>query len=370
MKESFYDVLGIGKQASADEIKKAYKKCALRDHPDRGGDAEKFKKVNRAYEVLGDPDKKKGYDLYGENFCDQEGMDSNSFHANSDIFNSFFRNHNSDDFFSNFASRPQKQMKMKDVLDVVELSLEQVYRGVKISKEYSRETAVGETRCEDCGGRGFTTRQMKGYANLNIKAQVSCQACDGLGKRASGVKREKITLDLRIPRGCKEGYKCTFEGKVTSSSPGVQPGNLIYVVKYKDHPLFKVNKKTQDLLYTENINLFECLAGGSRFIKHLDNKFVKFSFDNIELNKEYILKGLGLTPDSNLHVHFNIKMPEKIDTTKLAILRNIIKQNPAPHPSVDKFIEAKLEKCQENLYSDDLSDSDDEESHHPQCQTM
>ena len=370
MKETFYDVLGVGRQASADEIKKAYKKCALRDHPDRGGDAERFKRVNQAYEVLGDPNKKKRYDLYGENFCDQEGMDSNSF-PNPDIFNSFFRNHNSDDFFSNFTSSSKKQMKMKDVIDIVELSLEQVFKGVKISKEYSRETADGETRCEDCRGRGFTTKQMKGYANLNINAQVSCHTCDGMGKVASGVKREKITLDLRIPKGCKEGYKCTFEGKVTSSSPGVIPGNLIYVVKYKDHPIFKANKKTQDLLYTENINLFESLAGGTRYIKHLDNKFVKFSFENVELNKEYILKGLGLTPDSNLHVHFNIKMPEKIDTSKLAVLRNILKQNPAPHPSVDKFIEAKLEKCQENLYSDDLSDSDDEGSpHHPQCQTM
>lgn len=365
MKESFYDVLGLGKHASADEIKKAYKKCALRDHPDRGGDTEQFKKVNRAYEILSDPEKKKRYDLYGENFCDQDEMDSSP-----DIFNSFFRNHNSDDFFSNFTSGTKKQMRMKDVVDVVELSLEQVYRGVKILKEFAREIAMGETKCEDCHGRGFTMRQMKGYANLNINAQVSCHSCNGVGKIASGVKKEKITLELRIPKGCREGYKCTFDGKVTSSSPGVKPGNLIYVVKYKDHPFFKANKKTRDLLYTENINLFECLAGGTRYIKHLDNKFVKFSFTNVELNKEYILKGMGLTPESNMHVHFNIKMPDKIDTSKLSLLKTILRQNPNPNPSVDKFIEAKLEKCQENLYSDDLSDSEDDGSHHPQCQTM
>ena len=365
MKESFYDILGVGKHASAEEIKKAYKKCALRDHPDRGGDTEQFKKVNRAYEVLGDHEKKKRYDLHGENFCDQDEMDSSP-----DIFNSFFRNHNSNDFFSNFTSGTKKQMRMKDVVDVVELSLEQIYRGVKISKEFQRETAIGEKECENCTGRGYTMRQMKGYANLNINAQVSCHTCNGIGKISSGVKKEKITLELRIPRGCREGYKCTFEEKVTSSSPGVKPGNLIYVVKYKDHPLFKANKKTRDLLYIENINLFECLAGGTRYIKHLDNKFVKVSFANVEINKEYILKGMGLTPESNLHVHFNIKMPEKIDTTKLSLLRNILKQNPTPHPSVDKFVEAKLEKCQENLYSDDLSDSDDDAPHHPQCQTM
>ena len=369
MKESFYDILGVGKQAHADEIKKAYKKCALRDHPDRGGDAEKFKKVNRAYEVLSDPEKKKRYDVYGENFCD-DGAETGGFHANSDIFNSFFKNQHSDDFFSNFASNTKKQMRMKDVVEIVELTLEQIYRGVRVSREFAREMAIGEKKCEECSGRGFTMRQMKGYGHLNINAQVSCPRCNGIGKVGSGVKKEKITLELRIPRGSKEGYKCTFDGKVTSSSPGVLPGNLIYVVKYKDHPLFKVNKKLGDLMYTENINLFECLAGGTRYIKHLDNKFVKFSFENIELGKEYILKGLGMTQESNLYVHFDIKMPEKIDRTKLSMLRNILRQNPTPSPVVDKFIEGKLEKCQENLYSDDLSDSEDESSHHPQCKTM
>ena len=160
---------------------------------------------------------------------------------------------------------------------------------------------------------------------MQFSSQETCSRCDGLGKYIHPSKyfHKNVELKVKIPPGVEEGHQVIFKN-MTDDIPNVIPGNVIYVVKYKPHKLFKL--KDQDLFYEANISLYEALIGGKRYIKFLDKKNLELSFEKIKPNDIKTIKGKGLTSRNHLHVKFNIDFPEQISNKYELELSKILNQ--------------------------------------------
>ena len=244
-KRDYYEVLGLSKGASAEEIKKAYRKLAVKYHPDKNpGDKEaeeKFKEAAEAYSVLSDPDKKARYDQFGHAGVEGAGPDfSNGFGDLNDILNEMFGGAFSGGFggFSGFGGgrsnqRQQKVYRGRDIRVRVRLTLEEIAKGVE--KEISIEKSVP---CHDCGGRGAKsssdiktcpachgTGQVQRVVNTFLGQTVTystCQQCGGEGKiisnpcrtcGGSGLVRKRETIKVKIPAGVEAGMQLTLHGE-------------------------------------------------------------------------------------------------------------------------------------------------------------
>ena len=264
----YYNNLNVSKDATQNEIKKAYRKLAIKHHPDKGGDPEQFKKISVAYDVLSDTEKRKKYDTYGK-----DGLSNGGGHNPNDIFSMFFGNQMN-------RSQQQHVKKGKDVVHEINVSLEDLYKGKKvkinakrqrikypanINKEYAIKS------CDMCNGNG-SIMQVRRMGPMIQQIQQQCQKCRGTGKTISeGVKlvKESKILEFDIPKGCKEGHQVKFEGE-SDEIPGLITGDIIFVIKEKKHNLFK--RKSADLLLTKKISISDALCGTKFVIKHLDNR--------------------------------------------------------------------------------------------------
>jgi len=272
-----YKVLGIKKNASAGEIKKAYRRLAREHHPDKGGSPEKFKEVTKAHEILSDPDKRETYDKYGE-----EGLDgSGGGGGPTDIF----------DLFSGRSQCRGRRGKRKgeDVQFPLNLDLKDLYKGTTkklrltknvICKGCSGKGGVGVSVCRQCKGQGsqMVIRQLG--PSMIQQMQVPCKPCGGKGEvisekgRCRACAGKKVTsqtkmLEVRVNRGSRHGQKVRFPGEA-DESPDTLPGDVIVVLNEKKHSLFR--REGRHLLITKKLSLRESLCGYEFFIEHLDGR--------------------------------------------------------------------------------------------------
>src|SRR3954469_2002216 len=233
-KRDYYEVLGVSKGASADEIKKAFRRAAVEHHPDRGGDETKFKELNEAYEVLKDTEKRKRYDQFGHagvggaggnpfggGFGGAQGQNINFDFGDlglGDIFSSFFGGNGG-------PSNRQRQTRGRDVEANVEISFEQAIFGTEVDLslnlqdtcEHCKGTTVEPgyelKTCDNCGGSGQVTNVMRTIFG-NIQQASVCPKCAGSGKipekvcsvcRGKGTQAKKQTVQLKIPAGIDDG---------------------------------------------------------------------------------------------------------------------------------------------------------------------
>lgn len=312
----YYDVLGLDKKtATEDDIKKSYKKLALKYHPDRGGDAEMFKKVSEAYAVLSDSEKKSVYDKHGK-----DGLDGFEAAENGNF--PFHQGMNPFDMFQNFfgGAHPNKRKRVKEVPLV--LTLEEVFTGKSKSIEITRRVIDQSiiTNCVSCNGQGVHIKlhNMTGMGIPMFQQQViQCDHCHGVGKivpdSAVSVVNENVTID--IPRGCPDNTRVMVPGKL-DDVPGEEPGDLIFVVSHKKHPVFTVLNRT-DLEMKIKVNLLEALQGFTRIVKHLDGTFISISStDIIRPSKKWYVKGEGLVPGGRLFCSIEVDYPIKISDGK------------------------------------------------------
>ena len=270
-KRDYYEVLGIPKNASDDEIKKAYRKLAMKFHPDMNKEnqkasEEKFKEISEAYEVLADKDKRARYDQFGhegvEGAFRSGGFDWSDFtHFGdiSDIFGGFegfgFGGSIFDTFFGRGMRRgPQEGRSLRYDIDI---SLEEAAKGVekqvRIPKSSPCPTCSGVgakpgdfNTCPTCGGKGQVQRgQKRGYTSFVTIA--NCPDCGGTGKRitrrcpdcgGSGATQTMSTIGVSIPKGADDGMRLRIRGAGEVSTSGGQPGDLYIVVHIEDHPVF------------------------------------------------------------------------------------------------------------------------------------
>jgi DnaJ family protein A protein 2 len=248
----------VEKTATEQEIKKAYRKLAVKHHPDKGGDEHKFKEINAAYEILSDEEKRRKYDEYG-----LEGLEENGGGGNGaeDLFSMFFGGGR-----SRRSSGPRRG---EDVNHPIKVSLEDLYNGKTVKLAVSREVIVGQpTLCKTCDGQGAVLELRQIGLGMVQQIQRACRDCGGEGFQCRK-KRERKVLDVLIEKGMRHNQKITFRG-MADERPNMEPGSVNFIVQEKPHELFK--RKGADLLITKTLSLKEALTGFAWKLKHLDGR--------------------------------------------------------------------------------------------------
>ncbi|KAL5684063.1 hypothetical protein ACJX0J_010448, partial [Zea mays] len=285
----YYEILGVSKDASQDDLKKAYRKAAIKNHPDKGGDPEKFKELAQAYEVLSDPEKREIYDQYGEDAL-KEGMGGGGgMHDPFDIFQSFFGG--GSPFGGGGSSRGRRQRRGEDVVHPLKVSLEDLYNGTSKKLSLSRSVLCSKcngkgsksgasSRCAGCQGSGFKVQIRQLGPGMIQQMQHPCNECKGSGETISDkdrcpqckgdkVVQEKKVLEVFVEKGMQNGQKITFPGEA-DEAPDTVTGDIIFVLQQKEHPKFK--RKGDDLFYEHTLTLTESLCGFQFVVTHLDNR--------------------------------------------------------------------------------------------------
>ena len=341
----FYDLLDVKKDADESQIKKAYKKSAMKHHPDRGGDAETFKKISEAYEVLVDKDKRNIYDQMGEEGLSNNGMNSSS--AN-DIFSQFFNNEDGPFGGGGMGGmggpfgRSQRQQKTTtdDVGHHLEVDLKDLYLGKKKILKLNRKKVVktGEPivneQCNDCDGRGHVV-EVRRMGPMIQQVQRQCPKCNGRGNIVTGKKlvTETTTIELDIERGMKEGDQIIKYG-MADEDLHLEPGNLVFIIKESNNTKFE--RKGNHLITKKDILLCDALCGCEFTFTHMDNSKFLVSNDNIvKPNNLYTILDKGMPVRNNplefgnLYIQFNIIYPEynHITTEVRSVLKNILPNN-------------------------------------------
>lgn len=329
-----YEQLELSRDAGPDEIKKAYRKLAVKYHPDKGGDPEKFKEISNAYQILSDPDKKQRYDQLGDDgFRDMEaggpGMDPTS------IFEQFFRGGHGfmDPFGGMFGGGgPPRPRKCRSIQHAIQITNKEAYFGSEkhIKITLHRKCLKCLETCGACQGRGqitemqrmgpFTNMMTRPCATCRGSGQVSkgkgsCEECKGKG----GMEEEK-RLDLKIPKGVETGFAIKFDGY--GEQPNVSgdvPGDLIFEILVQPDPVFE--RRGLDLIYRQSLSFVESVVGKTITIPHYE-KTIEFdtgSLGVIQPSKEYALTETGMQSDKHkgkIILVFSVNYPKKPLTDK------------------------------------------------------
>jgi len=255
-----YEVLGVDKSADEKEIKKAYRKLAVKHHPDKGGDEHLFKEINAAYEILSDPKKRELYDKYGLEGVEADGGPAAA--GGEDLFSMFFGGGGR----GRGRSGPRKGPSIQHPLKV---SLEDLYNGKTVKLAINRKVIVGEAReCTSCNGQGAVMEVRQIGPGMITQMQRTCSACQGQGTTAK-TKSERKVVEVHVEKGAHHNQKITFRG-MADEIPGRETGDVHFVIQEKEHDLFK--RKGADLLLMQDISLNQALAGFSYRFKHLDGR--------------------------------------------------------------------------------------------------
>jgi len=353
----YYDLLDVPVDASEADLKKAYRKKALRLHPDKGGDPELFKEVTHAYEVLSDAQKRSIYDTRGEAGLSEQGglggMDP------QDLFSQLFGGGGG--FFGGGPSRPSGPRKGKDLVHRVHVTLEDLYRGKTTKLSLTRNII-----CSKCNGRGGKEGAVRSCGTCNVRGvrmivrqmgpmiqqiQQPCGDCSGTGeiinnkdkcKTCNGKKtvQEKKMLEVHIDKGMKGGQHITFTGE-SDQAPGALPGDVVIVIEEKPHERFK---RQDTSLWTEiEIDLLTALAGGQFAIKHLDDRALLVNIVPGEIIKEGVLKviaGEGMPSQrhhepGDLFIKLHVVFPDAIEPANLPLLERALPPR-KPLPKFDR----------------------------------
>merc|ERR1719326_1333752 len=267
----FYKLLEVDKNAGDSDIKKAYRKLAVKHHPDKGGDPEKFKEITRAYEVLSDSDKRSKYDRFGEEGLEDGGGDA------GDIFESFFGGG------GRGGGGGRKRQRTKDVTQSLNVTLEQLYNGQTKKMAITRQVIdkkKGVVACSDCDGQGVRIETIR-MGPMIQRMQSQCSSCGGAGKSFK-TKQEREVLEVLIQKGSPDNHKVVFS-EMADEHPDADAGDVIFVLKQQEHKLFK--RRGADLFIERTISLVEALCGFELELTHLDGRKLHISTSPGEIVK-------------------------------------------------------------------------------------
>ncbi|MEO0143365.1 MAG: molecular chaperone DnaJ [candidate division WOR-3 bacterium] len=344
-KKDYYEILGVSRNATQEEIKEAYRKLVLKYHPDKVPPEkkkeaeEKFKEISEAYEVLSDPEKRKLYDTYGTaDFSDYtnynfnvEDFFSRHYEDLRDVFGDFFS-----DIFENFfgfkTTKKQYREKGKSILYRLELSLEEIARGVKKEIVYNRyvkcEHCNGkggkEEVCRTCNGRGVVLRTSRSFGFI-FQSQTICPDCNGTGYEivekcafcdGTGIVKKQEKLTIEIPVGARNGQRLVYKNMGDAGKRGGDYGDLYIEIVEKPHKVFK--RINDDLIMELPIKISQAVLGDEIEIEDILGQKLKVKIPQGIQSEEIItIKNRGM-PNSygkrgDLKIKISLQIPKNIN---------------------------------------------------------
>lgn len=346
----FYNLLNISKNANKKDITKAFRKLAMKHHPDRGGNEEEFKKYQKAYEVLSDDEKRKIYDEHGE-----EGLDSGISEMPSDIF-SFFNGN-----FNNNSNRKKHKKKGKNQIFNIKFTLEEIYNGCKKNIKLQKTIVKGKLKkCNSCNGKGIIL-ELRRIGSMQIQQQRTCPHCKGNCEKIINETREKEIkkLEIFIDKGIEDKKKIVFheEGDIY---PGQTPGDIIIQINIKEHEIFK--RINNNLLIEKTISLGEALIGVNFNLKHLDNRIINISSKKIIFpNSFQLISNLGMpikdkfNEYGNLLINYKILFPTSLSDESKNKIKDLLPNNHADifsiykNKNIDEFFKGESLKSKRKI---------------------
>ncbi len=367
-KRDYYEVLGVEKSASADEVKKAYRKMAVKFHPDKNpGDKtaeEQFKELGEAYEVLSEPQKRAAYDQYGHAAFDRRAAGASragGFHDPFDIFREVFGGGNIfDDLFGRSQQDPSQARRGEDLRYDMEIGFEEAAHGcekeVTVTKPENcdvcggsgAETGSRAKVCPTCGGRGqvITSRGIFSIAQACPQCQGAgrvlekpCKACHGNGRR-----ERTSSIKLRIPAGVDTGSRLRSAGNGEAGWRGAPPGDLYVVLHVKAHEIFQ--RDGDDLLCEVPVSFVQAALGTDIQVPTLDAPAAVKIPPGTQPATMFRLKGKGVKNiqgygHGDLHVRISVEVPTHLSSAQRAKLQEFAelcsgKENPLSQSFFDK----------------------------------
>jgi DnaJ family protein A protein 2 len=330
--ERYYTLLGVSKNSSDADIKKAHRKAALQHHPDKGGDAEKFKEINEAYEVLRDPEKRRVYDQVGEEAM-KNGVGGGG--GPADIFNMF---------------GGHRERRGDNVVHKLKVSLDEMYKGnvrrLQLTRSVKCEICRGSCSksgkrytCETCRGSGVEMKMQQLGPGMMQQFQQRCSRCHGGGRSCppddtcdhcggKGVVSGKKVFEVHVEPGHRHGSQVVFRGEAGSDSPDVPPGDLIFVLEQQKHSVFKRNGA--DLFHEKTVSLEEALTGVRFYLPHFDGRVLEVTRDDIVKPESWVCvqkEGMPIHgrpfEKGNLYINFTVKFPDDITPTQAAAIKEV-----------------------------------------------
>ena len=358
-KRDYYEVLGVEKNASADEIKKAYRKKAIQYHPDKNpGDKaaeEKFKEAAEAYEVLSDPQKRQRYDQFGHAGMGGAGGFSGGGMSMEDIFSHFgdiFGGAGFDlgDLFGGGGrSRGPRVRRGSDMRVKVRLTLEEIATGcekkIKVRKQVQCKSCNGtgsedgrtET-CPTCKGTGRTVRQQRGIFGM-MQVQAECETCHGEGQiiknkcakcNGEGVVRDEEIITINIPAGVAAGMQLTMQGKGNAAPRGGVAGDLLILIEEEQHKDFI--RQDSDLIYNLLLDMPTAILGGQIQIPTLSGEARITITPGTQPGKVLRMRGKGLPRidqygriygTGDLLINVGVYIPERLSKDERKLIEKL-----------------------------------------------
>jgi molecular chaperone DnaJ len=370
-KKDYYQVLGVARDASAEEVKKAYRQLALKYHPDRNPGSkeaeDKFKEAAEAYSVLADAEKRSVYDrfghdgLRGEGFQGFSGFDSSVFGDFEDILGNFFGFSFGDFFGGGEGRRRGARSGGRDLALEVEIGLEEAASGVekeiKLNRAETCPACRGSKRkpgtrpspCPACGGRG-QVRYQQGFFTM----ARTCPRCQGAGEvnaspcescQGKGHVKEKRVLKVRIPAGVGDGSKLRLIGEGEAGDENMPAGDLYVVTRVRKHPFFE--REDNDLACEVTISFAQAALGARIEIPTLEGNEILKVPAGTQPGEILRLKGKGVQDVSgrrkgDLFVKVLVRTPENLSKEQKALLAKLAEVRGEDIESVDKSVVHRL----------------------------
>lgn len=381
MKRDYYEVLGISKSASGDEIKKAYRKVAMQYHPDRNpGDKaaeEKFKEAAEAYEVLSDTNKKAQYDRFGHaGLGGNRGGGFNGGGMNMDDIFSQFGDVFGDDIFGSFfggggrsGSGRHRGTKGSNLRVKIKLNYEEIANGatktIKVKKYINCGTCSGSgakdkgsvQTCSTCGGSGQVRKVTNTFLG-QMQTVTTCSACNGEGTtitnkcttcKGEGRVYGEETVNIEIPAGVQEGMQLSMSGKGNAGERGGAPGDLIILIEEETH--VELQREGLNVVYDLHISFTDAVFGMQAEVPTIDGKAKIKIPPGTQSGKIFRLKGKGFPAINSYErgdqmIHVNVWTPQNVSNDEREMLEKL-HQSPNFKPQPNKGEKSFFERVKE-----------------------